>query len=289
MTATDPIRRVSVISTGSVQIRPEHVAATWQPRELWLLTSRRWTAPRPINVYVIEHRAGVVLFDTGQDRASVTDPRYFPSGITGFLYGRLATFEIEPHQTLRAQLSGLGIDSRDVDHAIVSHLHQDHIGGLAELTGAEILVSKSEWDTLGAPLPELNGLMRRHIQLPGLNWRQIQFETTSDPALAPFDAMHDLFGDGSLVLVPTPGHTPGSMTLLVRRPGQASLALVGDLTYDDRLLEQGHVPGVGKKSLLRETTRKINEFRGRNPELAVLAAHDPGAADGLARTTRLQD
>ena len=54
----------------------------------WLLTSRRWTAPRPINVYVIEHRDGLVLFDTGQDRASVTDPHDFPGGIVGFFYRR---------------------------------------------------------------------------------------------------------------------------------------------------------------------------------------------------------
>ena len=68
MSPNDPIRRVSVVSTGHVQIRPDHVSSTWRPMFLWLLTSRQWTAPRPINAYVIEHRDGVVLFDTGQDR-----------------------------------------------------------------------------------------------------------------------------------------------------------------------------------------------------------------------------
>src|SRR6478672_11258250 len=96
----DPIRRVSVVSTGTVQIHPEHVGPTRKPMPLWLYTSRRWTAPRPINVYVIEHRDGLVLFDTGQDRATVTDPNYFPGGMTGFLYGRLARFEISLQETL---------------------------------------------------------------------------------------------------------------------------------------------------------------------------------------------
>ena len=77
MNVTDPIRRVSVVSTGQVQIRPDHLASTWRPTAWWLLASRRWTGPRPINAYVIEHRDGLVLFDTGQDRASVTDPGYF--------------------------------------------------------------------------------------------------------------------------------------------------------------------------------------------------------------------
>jgi len=96
MNVTDPIRRVSVVSTGQVQIRPDHVASTWRPTIWCLLASRRWTGPRPINAYVVEHRDGLVLFDTGQDRASVTDPGYFPGGMTGFLYGRLARFEIGP-------------------------------------------------------------------------------------------------------------------------------------------------------------------------------------------------
>ena len=75
MNGTDPIRRVSVVSTGQVQIRPDHVASTWRPTIWWLLAARRWTGSRPINAYVIEHRDGLVLLDTGQDRASVTDPR----------------------------------------------------------------------------------------------------------------------------------------------------------------------------------------------------------------------
>jgi glyoxylase-like metal-dependent hydrolase (beta-lactamase superfamily II) len=100
--------------------------------------------------------------------------------------------------------------------------------------------------------------------------------------IAPFAEGHDLFGDGSLVLVPTPGHTPGSMSLLLRRPGRAPLLMVGDLTYDDHLLEAGHIAGVGEKDLLRASTATVNEFRRRNPGLKILAAHDPGAAGALA-------
>jgi N-acyl homoserine lactone hydrolase len=104
VTSPDPVRGVSVISTGSVTIRPEHVGPTRKNTYVWLFSSRRWTAPRPINVYVIEHDQGLVLFDTGQDRASVTDPGYFPGGLTGFVYSRLAQFEVGPDQTLTAGL-----------------------------------------------------------------------------------------------------------------------------------------------------------------------------------------
>src|SRR6204780_2694288 len=99
MNVTDPIRQVCVVSTGQVRIRPDHLASSWRPMAWWLLASRRWTGLRPINAYVIEHRDGLVLFDTGQDRASVTDPGYFPGGVTRVLYDRLGRFEIGPQQT----------------------------------------------------------------------------------------------------------------------------------------------------------------------------------------------
>jgi N-acyl homoserine lactone hydrolase len=131
------VKAVSVISTGTVRIRPEHPCGTRKPLYWWLLTSRRWTPPRPINVYVIEHAKGLILFDTGQDRASVTDDTYFPGGVTGYLYDRLARFDIGEDETLTAQLAALGYSPSDVSTAILSHLHQDHIGRLAELTGLD--------------------------------------------------------------------------------------------------------------------------------------------------------
>lgn len=278
------IKKVSVISTGRVAIHPEHVRASGRPQLWWLLTSRRWTAPRPINVYVIEHEDGLVLFDTGQDRASVTDPGYFPGGFTGLIYRRLARFEIGAGETLTAQLAAQGYDIADVKTAIVSHLHQDHIGGLRELARAQILVSADEWASIREPRPELRGLLRAHIEIPGLRWSHPQFQPIDE--IAPFTEGHDLFGDGSLVLVRTPGHTPGSVSLLVRRPGRDPLLMVGDLTYDDHLLAEGHIPGVGEKDQLHATTAQVNEFRRRNPGLTILAAHDPDAATALAASER---
>src|ERR1700749_5145547 len=122
-----PVKAVSVVSTGTVRIRPEPPYGSRKPMYWWLLTSRRWTPPRPVNVYVIEHASGLILFDTGQDRASVTDETYFPGGATGYLYHLLARFDIGEDQTLTAHLATLGSDPPHVDTAIVSHLHQDHI------------------------------------------------------------------------------------------------------------------------------------------------------------------
>ena len=275
------VKAVSVISTGTVRIRPEHPYGSRKPLYWWLLTSRRWTPPRPVNVYVIEHARGLILFDTGQDRASVTDDAYFPGGLTGHMYHRLARFDIGEDDTLTAQLATLGYTPADVDTAIVSHLHQDHIGGLRELAGCELLVSAAEWAELARPGPELRGFLRSHIQLPGLTWRQVSLEPTSDPTLAPFTESLDVMGDGSLVLLPTPGHTAGSVSLLIRRTGRAPLLLAGDLTYGADILQRGQLPGVGRRRQLGQSTRQVLALEDQQPGLVVLPAHDPTAAQRL--------
>lgn len=272
------VKRVSIISTGTVQIRPQHVESNGTPELWWLSTSRHWTAPRPINVYVIEHEKGLVLFDTGQDRRSVTDPNYFPRGVVGHLYGRLAKFDIPEGATLTEQLRSLGYDIADVRIAILSHLHQDHIGGLRELPeSAQVFTSSAELAEVDKRFAVLGGLLRDHIRVPGLTWVPITPEPIQNHSIAPFTHAYDVMGDGSLMLLPTPGHTPGSMSLLLRSQGLPSMLFVGDVTYDAQLLAAHRIPGVGNPAGLHETTRRINQLAARFPGLPILAAHDPAA------------
>jgi glyoxylase-like metal-dependent hydrolase (beta-lactamase superfamily II) len=100
----------------------------------------------------------------------------------------------------------------------------------------------------------------------------------------PITAAEVELGDGSLVLVPTPGHTPGSMSLLVREAGSPPLLLCGDLTYSCDLFHQGIVPGVGDGKLLHQTSKQVREFEMQIGALEILAAHDPTAAPRLEAT-----
>ena len=283
----DPIRAVQVISTGTVDIHPQHAYRTRTPVYWWVLTSRRWLTGRPINVFVVDHVDGLVLFDTGQDRASITDPEYFPSGPLGRFYHRLARFAIGPDETLPAQLAGLGHSVRDVAVAVLSHLHQDHIGGLGVLQNARIVIAESEYKLLNSRLDEARGVLSRHIDVPGLRWDQVRFEPLDDPGIAPFTHGVDVMGDRSMVLLPTPGHTPGSLSMLVRRPGHDPLLMVGDLTYDAAAMERDQVlSGVGPRRQLVESTRRVLELKRQHPNLRILGAHDPAAARTLSAPQR---
>jgi len=274
------IRRVTRISTGTVDIHPQHAYGSRAPTYWWILTSSKWLSGLPINVYVIEHRHGLVLFDTGQDRASVTDPDYFPAGPLRIAYRRLARFDIPADQTLSAQLRGIGYDPADVDLAVVSHLHQDHIGGLGELPNARIVVSAAEYRTMASPMAEANGVLRRHLEFPSSRWMPVAFERLG--GLEGFERGYDLFGDGSLTVLSTPGHTPGSVSLLVDRPQTNSLLLVGDVTYDAaRMLTHGSLPGVGKRTQLADTTQRIRQLHRSRPDLQIMAAHDPATISRL--------
>jgi glyoxylase-like metal-dependent hydrolase (beta-lactamase superfamily II) len=245
----------------------------------WILTSKSWTEPRPINVYIIEHRDGLVLFDAGQDRASVTDPDYFPRGAAGYIYDRVAQFAIAPHETLPRLLESEGYDIKDVKKVVISHLHQDHIGALRDLRHADIYVAQSEWDTLYQPFPHFQGIMPNHIDLPGLHWQKIAFDQGAT-ALST-QAWYDLMGDGSLMLLPMPGHTPGSMAMLVKGGPGDPLLLVGDLTYSCDLLHDDFVPGVGNAKQLHAGNAMVRELERRFAGLRVLAAHDPEARNSL--------
>ncbi|WP_204745444.1 N-acyl homoserine lactonase family protein [Glycomyces paridis] len=237
-----------------------------------------------MNVFVVEHREGLVLFDTGQDRAATVDPTYFPAGPMGLVFTRVAKGRMGAGETVPARLAALGLRAEDVAKAVVSHLHYDHVGGLRDLPRAEVLVSRAELDSLTSPFPVARGLLPGRLH-DGARWRPVDFEPLGDAGLAPFTAGFDLFGDGALVMLPTPGHTPGSMSMLVRRKGGAPLLMVGDLTYDAELLAAGALPGLGDRRRMARAAAEVNELRRRLPGLAVLAAHDPNAAALLERAS----
>jgi glyoxylase-like metal-dependent hydrolase (beta-lactamase superfamily II) len=218
--ASDPVS-VRRLTTGVVRTRRasrgalRYVVDDWEDSVL------------PVNAYLVRHPRGPVVFDTGQT-SDATRRGYFPAWHPWL---RLARFELEPSDEIGAQLDRLGVAPSTVGHVVLSHLHTDHVGGLAAFPDAEVVVGDTEWRRAQGT----RGRLRGYVPLPGTP--RIRTVTPAGPPLGPFTASEDLLGDGTCILLPTPGHTPGHLAMLVRGDGRAWL-LAGDLAHDLDELER---------------------------------------------------
>jgi len=176
--AANPIRDVRVIRTGGGAAHAEHVDGTRKPTLWWVFMSRRWVR-LPVNVYVVEHADGLVLFDTGADPATVSDPDYWPDPVTALFARRLFRWDIGPDDALGAQLERAGYAPDRVAMAVLSHLHFDHAGGIGDLPNADLYVSAEAWEHMLGPHPEREMVLRQHIAVLGARWHPIAFQPTS--------------------------------------------------------------------------------------------------------------
>ncbi len=283
--ADHPIAGVHVLTCGRAEQHTEHRYGSRLPQLWWVFLGRTW-APLPLQAFLIEHRDGLVLFDTGIDPAILSDKGYIKQAIGRFLLSRIFRFHLTDQDRIDHVLARIGVAAGDIRTAVISHLHFDHVGGIAQIPQADLLVSEREWAILSEPRPEREWIFREHIQIPDARWRRIAFQPSDDPLFEGFDGVHDVAGDGSMVLLPTPGHTAGSMSMLIRQNGWNPILLVGDLTYEAALLEQDVVPGTGDRETLLASFAKVRALKARLPDLAIVASHDFGAEAAITRAMR---
>lgn len=275
------IKSVAVIKTGEAEGHYEHIYGTRKPDLLWVFFGRRWER-LPLNVYAIEHEDGLVLFDTGQEQAAVTDPDYYGDWRTKLVFSHIFRWNIGPEDTLPIQLERAGYSAADVTKAVMSHLHADHVGNIADIPQADLYAAEEGLAYMRGPdKPERHFIYRNRIEIPGAKWHSIPFEPTDDPELAPFTEAFDLMGDASLMVLPTPGHIEGCVSMLVRRGEKPPLLLIGDLTYNEELLMLNRFPATGDKEELGRSFAKVRALKERMPDLVILPAHDLAAPEKL--------
>ncbi len=279
-TPAGPVDGIEVVPTGRGAQHKEHRYGSRLPRILWALLSRSWVE-MPINAFLIRHRDGLVMFDTGLDPAIKSDPDYIHQAIGQFLVDRIFQFHIGPDDRLGRRLEARGVDPATIRTAVISHLHFDHVGGIVDIPQADLVVSQAEWDQLSRPHPEHEWILREHIELPDARWRPIEFQPLTDPVLAMFDGGFDLFGDGSMILLPTPGHTPGSLSMLVRSEARPPVLLCGDLAYGGEFIRRDKIPGTGDAATLRHSYAQVRALLDRLPDLILVPSHDDDAAAAL--------
>lgn len=194
-------------------------------RRMWGLSGAQFTIPamspeqtQPFTFVcppiLIEHDKGLVLFDTG------CHPRIMDD-IAGYWgdFWKMVEMKFSPAETLDAQIRGLGYKLDDVKYVILSHLHMDHTGGMALFPNAKFLVGANEirFAYWADPAQRQYFVMGDLLPARGFNWLEVGED-------------YDLFGDGSLQMLKTPGHTPGESTLLVTLPSR-KFVLTGDTVH----------------------------------------------------------
>ena len=169
----------------------------------------------PIPSFLIEHSKGLVLFDTGCAPEVAVDPEGYWGVATKFL----TNIRFTKDQVVDQQVKLHGYQTSDVKYVVVSHLHLDHSGGIRLFPNATFLVMKGELPYAYWPDRKArNGFIFNDLApTRGFDWKELAGDT-------------DLFGDGSLMMLKTAGHTPGECSLKVRLKHE-SVVLTGDTIH----------------------------------------------------------
>lgn len=176
-------------------------------------------------------------------------------------------------------MADAGLSPSDVQYAVMTHTHWDHIGALGDLPNAKILIARTElgWTTPFTQYMD-HGVMTHHLKRAKQNLWAFDFK---GPPLDGFDASFDLFGDGSVVAVPLPGHTPGSTAFLVRGANGVTWLFSGDATWTSRGVELPAHKMLrafdDDLEVLSSTIGRLKAFSLNRPDVKVIPAHD-GAA-----------
>lgn len=172
--------------------------------------------------YVIVHPKGIVLFDTGGHPSLAIDAR----GRLGS-HADLWSVNMKIGDDVVSKLAELGLKPADITCIVQSHLHYDHAGGLQFFPHTQVYIQRDELPFAFAPPVYQGGYIRSDFDVE-LQWHEVLGE-------------HDLFGDGRVILVPTPGHTPGHQCLLVKLE-RRTLLLLGDAAYIVQKMRDRRLP-----------------------------------------------
>jgi len=198
--------------------------------------------------YLIRHGDRYLLWDTG-----------FPANLAGQTTGD-DSFRITMRTTITAQLARIGVRPEQVTFVGISHYHDDHTGQAADFPRATLLVGTADWEAIrGRPAsaarfgPWIEGQSR----------------------VEPLAGDHDVFGDGSVIVLNMPGHTPGHHALLVRLPRTGAVLLSGDLYHFTENFESNGVPGFNTNRA--DTLASMARFRdiARNLRARIIIQHEP--------------
>jgi glyoxylase-like metal-dependent hydrolase (beta-lactamase superfamily II) len=213
------------------------------------------------NCYLMHHSQGWFLWDTGLTDAIAAMPNGQAPADPRMTHWRRP-------KTLASQLEALGVKPAEIKYVAISHTHPDHIGNVEMFPQAMLLVQKAEYDW-----PNPLGVGRFKPEHP----------------VTKLEGDHDVFGDGSVTVISTPGHTPGHQSLLVKLPNTGALLLSGDAVHFRSNWENRGVPENNTdKDKTRASMERIAQLLAKeNAQLWI--NHDKAQRDSLKLAPEFYD
>jgi N-acyl homoserine lactone hydrolase len=231
----------------------------------------------PLPAFLIRHpSAGAILVDTGLHPSIASDP----SENFGSLGARFGKPTLQPGEDVPSQLRSRGLEPGEIPVVVMTHLHLDHSSAISEFSKSTFVVSETEWQAAAhGPSPLMNGYRRSHFDY-AFDYRTIDFDRADINSYAGFGRTFDLFGDGSVRLAFTPGHSAGHMSVICRL-AERDFVIAGDCVY---LLSQfdGSEPGPPRSQdahNLRRSLQELRLFHRQYPESVITPGHDPDFYD----------
>jgi N-acyl homoserine lactone hydrolase len=169
-----------------------------------------------------------LLWDTGVPESALNDPNGWST------LPKLIVYHLD--KTLTDQLAAIGLNTVDITYVALSHTHGDHIGNVRLFQNSTVLMQRTEYNWISSP----DGANDNVNQLKALARKLLG----SPKHLKLLDGDTDVFGDGSVTLVSTPGHTPGSQSLLVHLKNSGFIILSGDVVHLEESFEKDTVPSL---------------------------------------------
>lgn len=199
--------------------------------------------PFTFSCYVVRHGADVMVWDTG----------YLPGSVPSATNKPLADL-----------LQQMNVKADDVKYVGVSHFHADHTGQLVALKNATLLIGKGDWDGVTANPP-----------MGGANAKGFAEWIAEKRKVEPQSADKDVFGDGTVMMLRAPGHTPGHSILLVRLKEMGPVLLSGDAVHFLENYDYEGVPGFNfDRAQTVASIQRIKQMQ-KNLKATLIIQHDP--------------
>jgi len=215
--------------------------------------------------WLIQHGSQWLLWDTGVPESALNDPKGWST------LPKLIVYHLD--RTLTDQLAGIGLKTIDITYVALSHTHGDHIGNVRLFPNSTVLMQRAEYAWISSPdgdndnVNQLKALARKLLGTPE-HLKLLEGDT-------------DVFGDGSVTLVSTPGHTPGSQSLLVHLKNSGFVILSGDVVHLEENFEKNTVPSLNTDKVasiasMDRIRRMIDTYKAK-----LFINHDKAQSDTL--------